>query len=404
MTEELNGGCLDERGAFEAWIRKDAGDLSTFGSGGNRHYRNSAVNNAWGGWKMRASLSTSKQAGAEPVEYLRAVGDGTHELVGKHERGAFPVYATPPAVMPAAPSDSALSAIRDLTTFGPHHAGNGMQRGGDYVRLGDVLSALAQTMQPQAEPAAEEQAGAVADKLRAIELFAGHIRRTLDSEDFTAAKVPGLKDGLLYGACERAIFIQNAVKELRAALAAPGAAIAAREQEAALHEVLGYAEHWAAVEEKRGNTLDAQRVRKVIASLASRDEAPATPQGEPQRISPEHDKRNAAGARFAVEDLKLPLPALPEPFIASTEIGYSLHRAPEVLRFGADCYRLALTQPTTVQQAEPSDVQMEQIADAIWGAQKKRLPMSAAIEFARAVLALKTAQTTALPGGDGEGK
>jgi hypothetical protein len=64
--------------------------------------------------------------------------------------------------------------------------------------------------------------------------------------------------------------------------AAPGAAIAAREQEAAinpavLHEVLGYAAHWAAFEEKRGNTLNAQRVCKVIASLASRREAPDTP-------------------------------------------------------------------------------------------------------------------------------
>lgn len=63
MTEELNGGCLDEREAFEAWIRKDAGDLSTFGSGENRHYRNSAVNNAWGGWKERAARAASRQEG-----------------------------------------------------------------------------------------------------------------------------------------------------------------------------------------------------------------------------------------------------------------------------------------------------------------------------------------------------
>lgn len=42
----------------------------------------------------------------------------------------------------------------------------------------------------------------------------------------------------------------------------------------------------------------------------------------------------------------------------------------------------------TAHAGEPTDEQMEQIADAIWGAQKKRLPMSAAIEFARAVLAL----------------
>ena len=44
----------DERAAFEAWIRKDSGDLTTFGSGSNMHYRNSAVNNAWTGWQARA--------------------------------------------------------------------------------------------------------------------------------------------------------------------------------------------------------------------------------------------------------------------------------------------------------------------------------------------------------------
>lgn len=44
----------DERAAFEAWIRKDCGDLTTFGSGPNVHYRNSAVNNAWTGWQARA--------------------------------------------------------------------------------------------------------------------------------------------------------------------------------------------------------------------------------------------------------------------------------------------------------------------------------------------------------------
>jgi hypothetical protein len=35
---------------------------------------------------------------------------------------------------------------------------------------------------------------------------------------------------------------------------------------------------------------------------------------------------------------------------------------------------------------QPSDAEMDQIADAIRGAQKKRLPMTAAIQFARAVL------------------
>lgn len=44
----------DERAAFEAWIRKDGGDLSTFGHAPDMHYRNSAVNNAWTGWQARA--------------------------------------------------------------------------------------------------------------------------------------------------------------------------------------------------------------------------------------------------------------------------------------------------------------------------------------------------------------
>jgi len=61
MTENTN----TEREAFEAWIKKDGGDLSTFGSGQNTHYRNSAVNNAWVAWKARASLSLPA-AGQEP--------------------------------------------------------------------------------------------------------------------------------------------------------------------------------------------------------------------------------------------------------------------------------------------------------------------------------------------------
>lgn len=55
----------DERAAFEAWIKKDCGDLSTFGSGQNIHYSNTAVNNAWTGWKARASNGQAP-AGATP--------------------------------------------------------------------------------------------------------------------------------------------------------------------------------------------------------------------------------------------------------------------------------------------------------------------------------------------------
>lgn len=50
----------DERAAFESWIKKDGGDLSTFGSGANLHYKNSAVNNAWTGWKARAAIADAK--------------------------------------------------------------------------------------------------------------------------------------------------------------------------------------------------------------------------------------------------------------------------------------------------------------------------------------------------------
>lgn len=48
---------LREREAFEAWIKKDGGDLGTFGTPPNMHYRNSAVNNAWVAWKARAALA-----------------------------------------------------------------------------------------------------------------------------------------------------------------------------------------------------------------------------------------------------------------------------------------------------------------------------------------------------------
>lgn len=67
----------DERAAFEAWIKKDGGDLSTFGSGQNRHYNNSAVNNAWTGWSSRAALA----APAAPAVDARAERDAAFEAV-----------------------------------------------------------------------------------------------------------------------------------------------------------------------------------------------------------------------------------------------------------------------------------------------------------------------------------
>lgn len=43
MTDKTDS---KEREAFEAWIKKDSGDLSAFGSGVHKHYRNSADNGA----------------------------------------------------------------------------------------------------------------------------------------------------------------------------------------------------------------------------------------------------------------------------------------------------------------------------------------------------------------------
>lgn len=55
-----------DREAFEAWIAKDGGDLSKFGTGVNTHYYNSAVNNAWTGWQARARIG-QQTAPAVPV-------------------------------------------------------------------------------------------------------------------------------------------------------------------------------------------------------------------------------------------------------------------------------------------------------------------------------------------------
>jgi hypothetical protein len=172
--------------------------------------------------------------------------------------------------------------------------------------------------------------------------------------------------------------------------AAPGAAIAAREQEAAinpavLREVLGYAGHWAAFEEKRGNTLDAQRVRNVIASLESPKEAPATP---PAAIP--------AAPSDANEVQLLPWQAITEDDLSEYErflvgegvknAGFFPVDANRLANIALHCIRevratrAALTQPTTVQQAGlpsslplPSDeainemaFQHELIAEGSW--------------------------------------
>ena len=63
---------MPEREAFEAWIRKDGGDLSTFGSGKHVHYNNTAVESAWEAWQARASLAEQRtRAMQEENELLR---------------------------------------------------------------------------------------------------------------------------------------------------------------------------------------------------------------------------------------------------------------------------------------------------------------------------------------------
>jgi hypothetical protein len=70
MTEELNGGCLDEREAFEAWAKQRGNRLDKFGSAlGIWAYEDDETQAAFVAWQARASLSTSKQAGAEPVAW-----------------------------------------------------------------------------------------------------------------------------------------------------------------------------------------------------------------------------------------------------------------------------------------------------------------------------------------------
>lgn len=84
---------LSEREAFEKWIAKDCGDLTTFGGGKNIHYRNSAVNNAWEGWNARAALASTQPAGP-----LQALHDEQQRL-GLYDEAApgwrlVPVEAT----------------------------------------------------------------------------------------------------------------------------------------------------------------------------------------------------------------------------------------------------------------------------------------------------------------------
>lgn len=85
-----------DRDIFEAWIKKDCGDLRTFGSGKNMHYLNSAVNNAWTGWQARAALA------APPVEQqaARATVYIQRDHLEKAQRAPFLCRVEPTQRMP----------------------------------------------------------------------------------------------------------------------------------------------------------------------------------------------------------------------------------------------------------------------------------------------------------------
>jgi hypothetical protein len=277
VTEELNGGCLDEREAFEAWAG-DQGFVLTRTAHGDE-YQDLRTQGSWEGFQIgRASLSTSKQAGAEPVAW-------------------------------------AIPRSRQFS-WEPQDA--------------RYWTALVPTAAPGAAIAAREQEAPSDDEQLVATLI--HCSREVSPHAMAGYDLASV----LSRAAER---IQS--------LSTPAAAIPAAPSEV---------NH-----PKQGDVLTfsagGESFTEVVGGF------------------------NEGGRLSAPATYKRTLPLMSA-------------MVREIYRL-----RAALT---TVQQAEPSDVQMEQIADAIWGAQKKRLPMSAAIEFARAVLALKTAQTTALPGGDGE--
>jgi len=66
----------ENREMFEAWITKDCGDLTTFGHGANMHYRNSAVNNAWDGWK-----ASRKSALKEVIDLVKVLKDNSTDYI-----------------------------------------------------------------------------------------------------------------------------------------------------------------------------------------------------------------------------------------------------------------------------------------------------------------------------------
>lgn len=189
---------------------------------------------------------------------------------------------TEPAVMSAAPSDALpedltaedIRAIRNSFPVGAGYVTNIIRKAFEWGKeTARERAALSQTMQPQAEPAAGEQAGAVArsehyDEVKATLQGAHRIMETVSSLERRVGPVGSHARGYTHK-------ITKALRHLDA-LAAPGAAITAREQECATCVGTG------TVTDKGFGSL--ATFKDCPDCTASREEAPVTPSEKQQRL------------------------------------------------------------------------------------------------------------------------
>lgn len=347
--------------------------------------------------------------------------------------------ATPPAVMPAAPSEielqhrEALDCL-DSVMRAASHVLVGLAPSEKEAKLRSVLSkahdwcmaeraALSQTMQPQAEPAAGEQAarnwihGEAIDYLEVPDVqdesgINAHYSRDLVLQCIDAAIEAGKEQAGAVASesrcsnCDdtgdvnsitgewRGVCICPAGQAINArALAAPGAAIAAREQEylkggninpaptyskppapaapppvpeshegeqdtgwqafGRLSEAVVLAAVSAGVKvhpHAWSVKVHTYAALEALAALASREEAPATPQAAIPAAQGGADERTPHDAMWSAYEKDLPRARLT---VHSSHFNTS---APVWFERG---YHAALTQPTTMQQAEPTDVVRE---------------------------------------------
>lgn len=410
--------------------------------------------------KERTMSDDNKEGAGVPVAYLLTRPSGfAWPLMPKditpETRAVFeadgarvePLFlATPPAVMPAAPSDAQIAELRARKAYAIGPAG--------YIDFARDVLALSQTMQPQAgpsifidfkqatdllamfggepneitlqvgeghsgrgmyasytdmpeegtiflgvsdqeampepqaEPAAGEQAGAVA-RDAAIELVSFYRKAVIEA---------------LGGGAEEVATMHAEQRRLVNALAAPGAAIAAREQEAEafLRQMASLpgtiirssrdlspqaisnaraSSKWLALRDGLGFAILAEHARQAAEDEQSSCEKCSSP-NDCQRLG------CAASASSGAARGAVPYPMIPPNYlhkdgllwelvgdhqraVTALERDYSarmLDRHVEnMMRAYVDADRAALTQPTTVQQAEVADLRegLGQIAAAV---------------------------------------